>query len=230
MDDHAFDDALIASAFRIAAERGWPKVSVAEAARQADLPLDRARARFPMQAAIALRLGLCADQAALALAPREGPHRDRLFDLIMRRIDTFQANRAGVLALLRALPADPCLSALLGAATLRSMAWMLEGAGIDATGVRGGLRAHGLLAVWLATVRAWRNDEGEELSATMAALDRALRRAEQVEGWMCRGRRAAAPADAPAAETPSAEPPSGAAPPNVSPLDSQDDTPPGDPL
>ncbi len=215
MHDHEFDDALIAAAFRLTAERGWPSVSVAEAARRADLPLDRARARFPARPMILLRFGRRADQAALALAPREGPPRDRLFDILMRRIDALQANRDGVLALLRGLPADPFTAAMLAAASVRSMGWMLEGAGIPAHRVLGRLRAKGLLAVWLATVHAWRSDADEDLSATMAALDKALGRAEKVEGWLGNRRATTAPvpADPPTSdgsapdETPDADAP-----------------------
>ncbi len=200
MDDAAFDRALVGAAFSLAAERGWSGVSVAAAARRADLPLDRARARFPMRGAILLRFGVVADQAALALAPREGPHRDRLFDILMRRFDVLQQHRDGVLALLRALPSDPCSAALLAGASLRSMAWLLEGADISARGPFGRLRTKGLLAVWLSGVRAWRYDMSEDLSATMAALDRALSQAERVEGWLHRRK-------SPPAEPPPFEPP-----------------------
>ena len=209
MTDQDFDRALVHGAFAVAAERGWSRVSVAEAARHENLPLDRARARFPARGVILLRFGSLADQAALAGAPSEGPVRDRLFDMLMRRIDALQSNRDGILALFRYLPANPCAAALLAAANFRSMRWMLGGAGIEATGVRGRLRAKGLLAVWLATVHAWRGDTSEDLSATMAALDRALRRAEQVEGWLSGRRPAAEAAPAPAAEAaaaPDAEP------------------------
>jgi hypothetical protein len=205
MDDSEFDRALVASAFRLAGEVGWPRMTVAEAARRADLPLDRARARFPVRTMVLLRFGSIADQSALALATSEGAHRDRLFDILMRRIDVLQAHREGVLALLRCLPADPCTAAMLGAASLRSMRWMLDGAGIGSTGLRGQARAKGLLAVWLAAVHAWRADAGPDLSATMAALDKALSRAERVEGWLS-GRRSAPPPEPPAAET-GAEPP-----------------------
>jgi ubiquinone biosynthesis protein COQ9 len=195
MDNDAFDRKLIEAAFALIAERGWRRFSVAEAARQADLPLDQARARFPVRAAVLFRFGLLADQAALALAPKEGPHRDRLFDLLMRRFDFLQKHRAGVLALLRALPTEPCVAALLAAANRRSMAWMLEGAGISARGPLGRLRTRGLLLIWLAVVRAWRHDTSEDLSATMAALDRALARAEQIEGWLACRRPAPLPAE-----------------------------------
>ncbi len=184
MDDAEFDRALIAAALRMAAETGWRSVSVASAARAARLPLARARERFPGRVAILLRFGRLADQAALAEAPSEGPARDRLFGLLMRRIDTLQEHRAGILAVLRALPAEPPVALLLALATRRSMRWMLEGAGIPASGIHGELRVKGLVAVWLWTIRAWRTDDSEDLSATMAALDAALRRAESAAEWL----------------------------------------------
>jgi hypothetical protein len=186
MDDAAFDRALISAAFRLAAENGWRSVSAAAAARAASLPASRARVRFPSRVAILLRFGRLADQAALAEVPASGSARDRLFDLLMRRIDTLQAHRGGVLALLDALPAEPPIALLLALATRRSMRWMLEAAGITTAGIRGELRVKGLVAVWLWAIRAWRRDESQDLAATMAALDSALRRAEWAAerlGW-----------------------------------------------
>jgi ubiquinone biosynthesis protein COQ9 len=90
-----------------------------------------------------------------------------------------------VLALLRALPAEPPIALLLALATRRSMRWMLQAAGVLPTsGVRGELRVKGLVAVWLWTIRAWRSDESQDLSATMSALDVALRRAESAAEWL----------------------------------------------
>jgi hypothetical protein len=217
MDDAEFDRALVGAAFRLAGERGWRRVSVVEAARRGDLPLDRARARFPARPMLLLRFGRIADQAALALAVSEGAQRDRLFDMLMRRIDVLQAHREGVLALLRGLPADPCLAAMLTAASLRSMAWMLEGAGISARGPLGMVRSKGLLAVWLVTVRAWRGDDSADLSATMAALDKALRRAEQIDGWLCGRRSGSEPAAPPPAGEPAAGEPPTELPPEIAP-------------
>ncbi len=185
MDD--FDTALVGSAFTLAAELGWRAVSVAEAARRANLPLEQARTRFPVKGAILARFGVLADQAALKSSLAEGSVRERLFDLLMSRFDVLQQHRAGVLALLDALPFDPGAAVLLAGATGRSMGWMLEAAGCSASGLTGLLRVDGLTAVWLWTVRAWRQDESLDLSTTMAALDRALDRVEQVAGWLSRG-------------------------------------------
>ena len=203
MDDDAFDRALIAAAFTQAAEQGWRHVTVVGAAREAGLPLPRARARVPGRAALLLRFGRIADQAALAELPGEGSVRDQLFDLIMRRIDVLQAHRGGVLALLQALPREPRTAVLLACATKRSLRWLAQSAGVDMTGLRGELKLRGLLAVWVWTLRAWERDENADLSATMAALDAALNRAEQAARWL-HGRPRAEPQTQPA---PPAEPP-----------------------
>jgi ubiquinone biosynthesis protein COQ9 len=193
------DDALITAAFTLIAEDGWRRLSVAKAARRAGVDLAAARGRFPGKISVLMRFGTMADKAALTGALTDGPVRDRIFDIVMRRIDVMQAHRPGVQALLRELPRDPLTALALGAASLRSMAWMLEGVGLTTAGLRGQLRVQGMLALWLATLRAWDRDQSEDLSATMAALDQALDRAAQAEATMAEmpcGRRTSEVAEA----------------------------------
>jgi hypothetical protein len=205
MDDAPdIDAALVAACFEEIAARGWARFSIPAAARAADLPLDAARRRIPDRCALLRRFGAMADAFALKDAPAEGLPRDRLFDLVMRRIDFLQGHRAGVIALLRGVPFDPLAAMLLAGASLRSMAWLLEAAGCGGTGPRGGLRAAGLLAVWGYTVQAWQRDDSADLSATMAALDRALSRAGQAAGWLS-PRRDAAPEPDPTPDMPFTE-------------------------
>ncbi len=184
MDDTEFDKAVIRAAFDLAERTGWHRMSLAAAASEAGLPLARTRERLPNRLAVLGRFGKLADEAMLADLTPESGVRDRLFDMVMRRIDVLQAHRGGMLALLRALPTDPGLALLLGMATQRSMRWMLEAAGVGSVGLRGELRTRGLVAVWLWVVRAWRTDDSPDLSATMAALDTALTRAEQAAAWL----------------------------------------------
>ena len=198
--DQDTDAALVAACFEQIATRGWLRLSIAEAARAAEIPLATARRRMPDRCALLLRFGALADAHALQGAPPEGPERDRLFDLVMRRIDFLQSHRAGVVALLRAVRFDPLAALLLATASLRSMGWLLEGAGIAAAGPQGGLRAAGMLAVWGWTVRAWQRDTSEDLAATMAALDAALTRAERAAGWLAPRPRVESSPDSPLAE------------------------------
>jgi ubiquinone biosynthesis protein COQ9 len=193
MSEPDFDTALVTAAFRIAADQGWRNVNVVAAARAAGLPLDETRARFPSRSSILLRFGRLADQAALKDAPSEGPIRDRLFDLLMGRFDALQAHRSGVKALLKALPTEPPTALLLACATRTSMRWLLQAAGVTATGPRGALQVRGLVAVWLWGVRAWQRDESDDLSATMAAVDAALGRADRVASWLSGSVRSAPP-------------------------------------
>jgi ubiquinone biosynthesis protein COQ9 len=197
------DAALIAAALAIAADKGWRAVTVMDAARAAGVPLPLARERFPSRGAILMGLGRMADQAVLAEVPTDGSVRDRLFDLLMRRLDAFQRHRAGVLAVLRSLPSDPATAIMLACATRRSMRWMLDAAGVPTGGLGGELRLRGLIGVWLWAVRAWEKDESEDMSMTMAALDVALSRAEQAAKWLGGERRAAPEApDQPAEDKP----------------------------
>ncbi|HET9148736.1 MAG TPA: TetR family transcriptional regulator [Acetobacteraceae bacterium] len=179
MSEEAFEHDLVAAAFSLAAQQGWHRVSAAAAARHAELDLAEARRAFPHPWAILARFGQMADSYALKDALTDGVVKDRLFDILMRRVDFHQQHRAGVLALGQAMPLNPALAAWLARRTLSSMGWMLEGAGISASGFGGELRKRGLALVWAWTMRAWTRDESEELSATMAALDSALVRADQ---------------------------------------------------
>ncbi len=200
MDDAEFDRALIGAAFALAGEKGWSAVSIAEAARRGGLSMATARERFPNRAALLVKFGRMADRAALAELPKEGTVRDRLFYLIMQRMDVLQGHRNGVLALLRALPGELDTALLLGCATRRSMRWLLEAAGVSSRGVRGEIRTRGLVGVWLWGVRAWRSDETVDLSQTMSSVDNALQRAERVAGWLGGTRPAGEQAEGPQKE------------------------------
>ena len=191
---------LIAACFAQIAEKGWHRFSVAGAAQAAGLPLDVARRQLPCRAAFLLAFGRLADAAAVEGASTEGSIRDRLFDVLMRRIDVLQAHRAGVLALLKGVVFDPPAALLLAGANHTSMGWLLAAAGVDAAGPLGHLRRKGLLAVWLWTIRAWQRDEGDDLSATMAALDQALAQADKVAGWISGAPRDEAPPSDPLPE------------------------------
>jgi ubiquinone biosynthesis protein COQ9 len=180
MTDAEFDAALIAVAFEAIAAEGWRALSIPRVAQDAGLDLARARARMPDRTELLRRFGIMADAAALSETPSAGTVQERLFDLLMRRLDVLQAHRAGMLALLRALPADPLTALWLTGQSLASMSWLLAAAGVPTTLPFGPARVQGLLAVWLWTLRAWQADDTADLAPTMAALDAALARASQI--------------------------------------------------
>lgn len=162
-----------------AAERGWAHASVYQAAEEAGVALDEARRRFPNKNKVLIYLGHHADQLVLG-HHASGTPRERLFDLMMRRLDGFQEYREGVRAVLRHLPFDPKLGLMLAIMTEGSMEWMAEAAGMDVSGWMGKIRLKSLLALWGYLIRIWVRDGSEDLAETMSGLDKALDRAERL--------------------------------------------------
>ncbi|TDG13107.1 TetR family transcriptional regulator [Paracraurococcus ruber] len=177
------DTRLLAGFWQVVAARGWGGVTLGRVAAASGLPAAEIRARAPGGPAEMLRLHGRAMDAAVAAGTvpgQGGTPRDRVFDVLMRRIDALQPHRAGILRLLEDLPRNPGPALCLLSQLPPSMARLLDAAEIESGGVLGAVRAQGLLGVWLATLRAWQKDDSADLGATMAALDRALDRAEQV--------------------------------------------------
>ncbi|HYB10936.1 MAG TPA: hypothetical protein VEJ16_14810 [Alphaproteobacteria bacterium] len=109
--------------------------------------------------------------------------RDRMFDILMRRFEALNPHKKSIEAIVRDRSADP-IGVLCGGLRLkRSMAWMLEAAGIQSSGLLGRARAKALALVYLAAMRVWFGDDSEDLSRTMAALDKRLRRAESLANF-----------------------------------------------
>jgi AcrR family transcriptional regulator len=175
---------VITVALALVAERGWRDLALADIAAAASLSLAELYALYPSKQAILDAFVRDVDMAVLGetKAAPEGPAKDRLFDVLMRRLDKLDPHKVALQRIAGDTARDP-LQVLCGFARLdRSMAAMLEAAGISAGGVAGILRAKGLTAVYLTAMRAWLRDESEDKAKTMAALDRALGRAEFVAG------------------------------------------------
>ncbi len=175
------DAQLVAGLWRVVARHGWDGLTMRRVSAASGVPLAELRRRCPAPSVLLALHGRVVDQQVLeGTVPDTGDTpRERLFDVLMRRIDAMQPHRRGILRLLDEALADPVLALALAHGLPGSMAWMLEAAQIGTNGFAGALRAQGLVAVWLYTVRAWARDATEDLGPTMAALDRALDRAEQ---------------------------------------------------
>ena len=174
-------DTIADAALRVAAERGWRSVGLDDIATAAGIDPAELRRRYRCKGAVLTAIVETVEQKAAAEPPdfdEEDTVRDRLFELLMQRLDILDENRDGVTSLLRDLPADP-LSAVAAAPTaMRRIGGILEQAGVPASGPVGLLRCKGLAAVWLAAINEWVRDDSPDHARTMATLDANLRRAE----------------------------------------------------
>lgn len=195
-------DDIVAATFRVAAERGWRATRLDDIADDCGLPPAEMRRRFPCKASLLIACAQQIEQRAAAEPPDFEPEdtvRDRLFELLMQRLDLLAPYKDAVASILRDLPADPLGAVVAGPEVLRLMAGILDQAGVPAAGPIGCLRSKGLAAVWFATLVDWVRDDSPDNARTMAALDAHLRRTEPFARMLSRlptgrGFRPAAPA------------------------------------
>lgn len=176
-------DGALDAFLALVAEKGFAEVTLRDVAARADTGLADLYRRYPDKVALVSGFLARTDDAVLAGTPRaidpEETARDRLFDVMMRRYDAFKPHRAALQSIRRAATHDPLLALALGPALRRSMAAMLEAAGLASEGISGAVRQNGLLAIDYAVSRVFDQDESQDLSKTMAALDGRLKTAER---------------------------------------------------
>jgi AcrR family transcriptional regulator len=169
------------------ADHSLDEIGLAEVAGRAGLKLSQLRAEFGSTLAILAAHIKDIDRIVLAGGDAdmsEEPARERMFDVLMRRIEALAPYKDAVRSLLRSARSRPALGLALNAMAVRSQRWMLEAAGIGANGPRGGLRAQGAALMFARVLAVWVDDDEEGLDRTMAALDRGLSSAERWEGFV----------------------------------------------
>ncbi len=180
-------DRAVRAALDLAAEKGWNKVGFQDIARRCKCTLADLNEIFEDRGDILSAYERQIDRRVLAQIGKPDlttSERDRLFDVLMERFDVLGEDRAAAVSILKSFRTDP-KQAVTGIPHLgKSMLWMLEAAGIDANGAKGALTAFGLIGVYLYTLKAWMDDDSEDQSKTMAALDKALGRAEKLAGLL----------------------------------------------
>lgn len=164
-------------------ERGYRNVNLRDVGEAAGLGRAELYRLFPDKLALVAGFMARIDGEVLAGTPEaadpEETVRDRLFDMMMRRFDALKPHRSALNAIRRAGLRDPLMALVLGPSLMRSMAAMLEAAGVPARGVPGAVRQNALAAIYAAVSRVFDRDDSVDLSKTMAALDSRLKTAER---------------------------------------------------
>jgi AcrR family transcriptional regulator len=178
---------IIAALLGLLAEKPIEQIGLAELAEAAGISLAQLRAEFPSTLAVLAAHIKAIDRAVLAedfSDMGDEPPRERLFDVLMRRLEMLSPHRQAVRSLLRSATRNPPLAVALNALAVRSQQWMLTAAGVTASGPRGMLRAQGLALLFGSALRTWVGDDDPGLARTMAALDRALGRGQRFAGLL----------------------------------------------
>lgn len=181
---------------RLVGEEPWEAVTMQALAEAAGVKPSTLRAAYDSRIAVLEDFFRRIDAQVLdAVDPDMAgePASDRLFDVLMSRLDAYEPHRAALRALVREAWGNPLLAAELNRISLTSQSWMLTAAGIDASGLGGLAKAQGLVIAFARVVGVWLDDEDPGKARTMAALDRELQRGATVLSRLDKaGRRASA--------------------------------------
>ncbi len=183
MDGEAFKEKIVHAALGLAVAQGWENTTLRDIAIAADVSLADLYAVIEDKNDILVLLGRMIDKAVVSQVSVSGGDvsspRDALFDILMDRYDTLNDYREGLVAVLQSFRYDPKQMVISMPHLCRSMSWMLECAGIETSGLKGAIKVAGLSGVYLKVLKVWMEDESDDLSKTMAALDKTLNRAEK---------------------------------------------------
>ncbi len=190
MTAHALKDACLRSFLAALANKSPARISLADVADGAGVPLSELRAEFDSVQDLLSAFFRATDRQVLAEGgpdsedlAAEGP-KERLFEVLMRRLDALEPHKDAVRTLTRAARHDPVLALRLLCLSERSQRWMLAAAGVDCTGLAGATRARGLAFLFARVVRVWLKDDEPGLDRTMAALDRELDNGAKLLGML----------------------------------------------
>jgi AcrR family transcriptional regulator len=178
---------IIAAFMALLAEKRFEAIGFGDIAARAGVSLTDCREEFGSTLAIFATHVKQVDRAVLGRADAdmaEEPPRERLFDVLMQRIEAMTPHKEAVRSMMRSASRNPGLTLALNGLAVRSQAWMLTAANIDAAGTRGAIRAQGLTMLFASVLRTWLDDTDEGHAKTMAALDRALARGQRFSGML----------------------------------------------
>src|SRR5436305_4895020 len=164
-------DRIIDATLALIPAEGWRRLSLSAITAAAELPILQVYRVFRSKQAILCGLNRRIDQIVLADPPVAEPDerpRDRLFDLLMRRIDALQRYKPALDVLRRELLGDPVTALCAGASLLRSIRWLLESAEIPTGGVRDAIAVRLAAGAYLSAMRVWQRDDSQDLARTMA--------------------------------------------------------------
>lgn len=187
---------ILKTFLKLLAEHPYADVSLPLLAKTADVKLSTLRECYSSKRALVDGFAEMIDTAVLDNRDEDmddQPARDRLFDVLMSRIDQLAPHKEAVRSLNRAVRSDPALAFELNSIAVTSQRWMLIAAGIETSGIRGSLMSQGLAIAFARVVDTWLDEADEGMPKTMAKLDKELDRGESWMKWVARAEKAARP-------------------------------------
>ena len=179
---------LIDTTLSLAGELGWPSVTLQLVGKTANVPLSEVSAIFSSKWDI---LEAFRERTDLLLTAGKSANlsgqsaKDRLFDILMARIEIIEPWKAGIGSIARHAVAQPITGIRLFTSLNKSMECMIEHVNAKIQGPGKLIQSRGLTLIYLLVLRRWIGDHSSDLGPTMAELNERLISADQLISRIC---------------------------------------------
>jgi AcrR family transcriptional regulator len=173
-------EAVIAAFMALLAEKELRDIGLSEIAERAGVSLGALREEFGSRFDILAAFVKGVDKAVLDGIDADLAEQDtkeKLFDVLMRRLDILAPHKAAIRNVAKAAARNGGLAMALNRLAIRSHHWMLAAAGVEVSGPGGAVRAQGLAIAFGKVVKVWLDDDDPALAKTMRVLDEQLAKA-----------------------------------------------------
>jgi len=180
-------NSILSAALDMAAHHPWEFVTIGQIAKAADLKISDVVSIFPskinMLEAIIDKLDYDVEQSFQSIDDSLSI-RDRLFDVLMERIDLADQHREAHISFFKSFgwtKESSCSDLMM---MKSSMGRMAKCAGLETEGIFGSIKLLGLSIGYIWVLLTWMNDVSPDLGKTMAELDKTLGRIESLASYL----------------------------------------------
>jgi AcrR family transcriptional regulator len=170
------------AAFALAERMEWSAIGMRAIAAQAGIGLPELMHHASSKSSILQTFARDIDEAMLLMFqryPAEGEPHDRIFDVMLKRLEILGPYRAVIASVLRSRKVDPGEAVRMLQSVSESIGWMVTAARVEEEPAWQSLGRFGLMRAYLRALSVWAKSDDPGMTRSMAALDRALRDSER---------------------------------------------------
>lgn len=181
--------AICFAALEVASRQPWEFVPLAEIADSAGLKVSDIQRHYASKSEIVADIVRAIDdevEECFQDMDSQLSHRDRLFDVLMERIDIANQNREAHISILKAFGWSKEATCADINLLKSSMTRMCHCAGIEVNSLKGMMNVVAVSLAYSWVLLTWMKDTSPDLGKTMAELDKTLGRLESLAGYISR--------------------------------------------
>ena len=184
-DSMEIEKIYIEKGFNLINDIGWEQFSIENLSTKEKIPLNKLKVYFKCKYSIVEKFSRMIDkniESKLRVNDfKDSSKKDILFELIMMRFDEMEEFKSSLARVLDASKKNPILISIITQNVMNTMDFFLELSNSYNNYAFDALKKYFLFLIYSITFKTWLTDNTEDLSKTMAELDRLLSTAENFQ-------------------------------------------------